>query len=252
MDTPTPPYQPLIEDLLAFADLKVWSVLVTIFGDLAFAERAYLPGPYLSDITGRLGIRTEAQRVALHRLRKDGWITVAKDGRVSRYSLSDLARQETLAVQSRVFDDTVDRPTRAYLILEPSGPGRTDLGGIKLSNGSILTDRRPTDARDLMVSDTAIADLPEWIRTQVLPAETQDSYRRLLDVLSAKVSIPDMPMPDQLTLRILTLHRWRRLVLSHTRTAAHLMGPDWIGNACRARVHQILRQASRPPSSHVT
>lgn len=246
MDKPTPPTQPLIEELLAFGDLKVWSVLVTIFGDLAAEDGAYLPGPYLSEITGRFGIRTEAQRVALHRLRKDGWITVAKAGRISRYSLSDLARQETEAVHSRVFDDAVERPTLAYLILEPPEPGHSEIPGIRLLNGSVLTDEAPRNSNDLLVSKVAIADLPDWARAQAMPPETQDSYRRFMALLSADISTVDMSGADQLTLRILTLHRWRRLVLSHCRTAAHLMGPNWIGNACRARVHAILNAAPRP------
>ena len=251
MDKPTPPYQSLIDDLLAFGDLKVWSVLATIFGDLAAEDGAYLPGPYLSEITGRLGIRTEAQRVALHRLRKDGWITVTKDGRISRYSLSDRARQETEAVYSRVFDDEIDRPTQACLVLARPGRDRSDLTGARLSNGSILTDARPKDVGDLLVSDIAITDLPDWVRTEVMPPDTQTSYRGLFELLSVDISIPDMPKADLLTLRVLTLHRWRRLVLSHSRTAAHLMGPRWIGNACRARVHDILYQAPRPDLSHL-
>lgn len=242
MDTAAPPHQRLFDELLAFGDLKVWSVLVTIFGDLAPDEGASLPGPVLSTLTGRLGIRTEAQRVALHRLRKDGWITVQRDGRVSLYGFSDLARAETAAVHGRVFDAHVDRPQRCFLVI--GEPGR-QVAGIALGGGAFLSVSPPDRRIGLLVSEMAVADLPGWARDKAIPPGVQEGYERLHALLEAGVSGDPVPKSDRLALRILALHRWRRLVLSHSREAAHLMGADWTGNTCRARVHEVLTALPR-------
>ncbi|MCV6595214.1 MAG: hypothetical protein OIF48_19880 [Silicimonas sp.] len=247
MDRPAPHSLRLIDDLLEFGDLKVWSVLATIFGDFAPGEGAVLPGPFLSGLTGRLGIRIEAQRVALHRLRKDGWVDVARRGRVSHYSLSAKARRETAAVQSRVFDAAVARPAQCRLII--TAPGETAppaKGAIAIAPGTWLTTAPPQAVRNGITSEIAIATLPPWARDQAMAPGIQADYTRLHALLMPQIDRPALTAADQITLRILILHRWRRLVLSHRRTAAHLMGPDWVGNHCRARVQALLADLPRP------
>lgn len=252
MDVARDPYQGMIDELLAFGDLKVWSVLVTIFGDLAARRGSYLPGPYLSAITTELGIRPEAQRVALHRLRKDGWIEVEKDGRVSRYGLSALARRETKAVQSRVFDATVPRPVRAHLILrDPEADAGPDAGWLSLGAGVYLSDRAPLPALGDLVSGVAVADLPDWVRRCAIPADIQATYAALAELLRAEVNPALIPADKRLALRLLILHRWRRLVLSHSRQAANVMGEDWLGNTCRDRVQRWLRDLPRPGRAEI-
>ena len=245
MDRATPTAQDLIDALIAFGDLKVWSVLVTIFGDMAPGEGESLPGPFLSGLTSRLGIRTEAQRVALHRLRKDGWIKVQRDGRVSLYGLSDLARAETQSVQSRVFDAQIPRPERCYIVLaDPAGPS-AKIDGVEIGGGAVLT-IEPPKAPGLLVSELAVEDVPGWARDKAVPPGLQEDYERLLSLLADPLEVAGLTEPDRLALRVLVLHRWRRLVLSHNRTAAHLMGADWTGNTCRARVHAVLDALPRP------
>ena len=63
-----------IADLRALGGQRVWSLMVSLFGDLAQAEGAGIDGPVLSRIMTAMQIRPEATRVALHRLRNDGWI----------------------------------------------------------------------------------------------------------------------------------------------------------------------------------
>lgn len=52
---------------------RVCSLLVTFFGELAQATPNMVSVITLNNLTRLLGIRSEAMRVALHRLRKDGW-----------------------------------------------------------------------------------------------------------------------------------------------------------------------------------
>ena len=77
----------MIDDLLKLGEVKVWSVLVTLFGDLAPGQTDHLAGPDVSRLVERLAIKPEALRVALHRLRKDNWIESSKSGRISHLSL---------------------------------------------------------------------------------------------------------------------------------------------------------------------
>ena len=246
MDVAVASYQRMIDDLLDFGDLKVWSVLVTIFGDLAHRSGDFLPGPFLTAITTELGIKPEAQRVALHRLRKDGWIEVEKDGRVSHYALSALARRETEAVQARVFDARTPRLEPIYLVLvNPDVGYEAPRNWVPLGPATFLTDQTPEPETALLVTETQVKDLPDWARQRAIPEEISAAYLALAQHLEVDLSLDTIPARKRMALRILILHRWRRLVLSHSPTAANMMRPDWSGNLCRDRVQRWLTDLPR-------
>ena len=64
----------MIDTLAALGDLRVWSVIITIFGDSVQPRGGTVAATTLARITGRMAIRPEALRVALHRLARDGWL----------------------------------------------------------------------------------------------------------------------------------------------------------------------------------
>ena len=77
--TLTDPLHDALAQLRDSSDLRVWSVIVTLMGDLTVmgtpgADASGVSGQALGKVMAALGIRPEATRVALHRLRKDGWI----------------------------------------------------------------------------------------------------------------------------------------------------------------------------------
>ncbi|TNF17581.1 MAG: PaaX family transcriptional regulator, partial [Rhodobacteraceae bacterium] len=62
--------------------------MISVFGVLAQDESARIIGPLLRLLTERIGITPAAMRVAIHRLRKDGWIDSQRHGRTSVYFLT--------------------------------------------------------------------------------------------------------------------------------------------------------------------
>ena len=97
----------LIEDLANIEKIKTWSLIVTMFGDLDECHPQSLSGKEIGAILGHIGIKPEAVRVALHRLKKDGWIHATKSGREVEYGLSQNGLQETAAVYDDVYRRTV-------------------------------------------------------------------------------------------------------------------------------------------------
>ena len=83
------PTTALIEDLSSLETIKTWSLIVTLFGDLDGEPQVVLSGKDIGAILGHIGIKPEATRVALHRLKRDGWIDTQRAGREVFYSLSD-------------------------------------------------------------------------------------------------------------------------------------------------------------------
>ena len=82
-----------IQRIAECGPIRVWSLVVTIMGDLCQSPDTCIPGKTLGDLVGRLGITNQALRVALHRLRRDGWIQTVREGRTSNYFLSGRFRK---------------------------------------------------------------------------------------------------------------------------------------------------------------
>ena len=103
--------------------LKVWSVIVTVLGDIAqIHPKTEIIGPVLTDVLARIGIQPEAVRVALHRLRRDDWIESRKVGRISYLRLTAKGLSETASVADRVFAPLPPAPDHWCLVVAPPHP----------------------------------------------------------------------------------------------------------------------------------
>jgi phenylacetic acid degradation operon negative regulatory protein len=244
-------YQAVLERLLACGPIKAWSLIVTILGDLAAEQGARVPGPVLTQLTDPMGMKPEALRVAIHRLRRDGWITSERDGRVSHYGLTAHGRGLTRSVSERVYGHAPRMPDSWQVLIAPNA---------EALQGLDYPDMIPISARVALLPDGA-GDLPEtlfawraepgalpgWVKPILVPDELAAAYARLTSALDAALALgaPDAPL-ERAVLRLVALHQWRRLVLRHGMATDALMGPDWDGARCRARVTALLAMLARP------
>lgn len=83
--------------------LRVWSLVVTVFGDAAAPRGGRMPAAALTAITGRLGVGAGAARTALSRLVADGTLTREREGRASFHRLSPAAAAEVAAASRLIY-----------------------------------------------------------------------------------------------------------------------------------------------------
>lgn len=243
--------------LLALGGHRVWSLMVTLFGDLAQARGSAIDGPVLSDVMTAMDIRPEAVRVALHRLRNDDWIVSRKYGRTRRHSLTAASRAESLSASPRIYSSPPAQDTGWQLaILEDASSGQDEMA--KLGFAPLLprvylaeaTARAPRNA--LVLSG---GDVPRWLRQQIGPQMLEADYRALLPVLkTADKGLHEGSLDPVQTavLRCLIVHNWRRIVLRHPHLPAALLPDDWAGDACHILVSEMLDRFPRPPIVHFT
>ena len=238
---------------------RVWSIIVTVFGDLAQRPGDRLSGAALSRIIEPLGIRPEAIRVALHRLRKDGWLESAREGRESRHFLTEFGRARSAAVSPRIYDPApaVARTWHALIAGDPEGVAA--LGALMLTESYIgIGDSvalgegpLPRDSDGLLGLEISALRVPDWLRNAIIPPELNTACRDLaaaLERADALVPPEGAGAPLQTaTLRTLIVHRWRRVVLRHPDLPAAFYPADWPGAACRERVFRLLDRLPRPP-----
>lgn len=239
------------------AELRTWSLIVTIFGDMARAPGAEIPGPVLNALTARMGVKPETTRVALHRLRKDGWIASRRAGRVSHYLLTDTGRAEAETASARIFARQPASPDTWHLVL--LGPGADASVRLERDAAMSAAGRIPLAPdtwlgagvapenldQDGFVIDGTTPRVPGWLRQQLMPDDLFVAYAALDQRLAAaKAALDTLPAPlspiDTGAIRILVVHGWRRLVLRHPDLPDAFFPTDWTGASTRAQVHDLL------------
>ncbi len=239
--------------LRALGGRRVWSLMISLFGDLAQVEGEAIEGPVLSMIMGALQVKPEAVRVALHRLRNDGWLTSAKSGRISHHALTAKGRTESAAASPRIYA-APDRTQGAWqmVLVEEAGATLDD-------RFVAITPRVFIGSATLTVPDNALcfagSDVPQWLRQQVEPVRLRPEYDALHHTLAvlndALPEASEMSAVEVAVLRCLIVHNWRRLVLKHPVLPAALISPDWPGHQCHLLVADLLARFERPALAYM-
>lgn len=239
--------------LLALGGHRVWSLMVTLFGDLAQEKGSQIEGPVLSAVMAVMDVRPEAVRVALHRLRNEGWIASRKQGRTGSHALTQASHSETLAASTRIYARPNEQEAKWRLILlEDAGdPPRKDMeerGFAQLMPRVYLGGMQSAAPGSAMVLTGGAA--PQWLRQQISEQMLEPEYAALLPVLRAiDRSIPagSLDALHTTALRCMIVHNWRRIVLRHPALPRSLLPDDWAGQSCHLMVDRLLTRFPRPP-----
>lgn len=255
---PSDPYAHTIAALTSLGSLRVWSLMVTIFGDLAQEDGTSIQGPTLSAILSEMNIRPEAVRVALHRLRNDGWITSTKTGRTSNHQLTALGRSESAKASARIYADPDSTATGWRVIVLPDATNinarrLAKLGFLPLMPRTFIGDAAATPPPGALVLQGP--EIPDWLPEQFEPQDLARDYAALSDALEAATS--SLPAAAELTalqtavLRCMIVHCWRRIVLKHPNLPRALFTPNWAGHSCHQMVSELLRSYPRPSLTQI-
>ncbi len=96
------PLSPILAALHA-APLRVWSIIVTLYGDAIVARGGMLDLATMLRIFAAMGIGPGAVRTAVSRLAADGWLVGRKVGRASFYRLTGKGEEIFAAAARRIY-----------------------------------------------------------------------------------------------------------------------------------------------------
>lgn len=216
------PLAPLITALHDEGRLRVWSLIITVFGDSVQPRGGTICSARLGALLGRIGVEPGAQRTALSRLARDGWIDAARAGRLSHYRLTRSGKAQFADATHRIYAPPQTTPITLWtLSLEDDPPpGAILLGGLVLRPAQDPAPRsrfRMTGTIDTLTPDLHAA----------LPAAGHlDALRQLRSDLAHLERLPDDPL-SAAAARTLLIHRWRRLILRFGELHSPLLPPDW-------------------------
>lgn len=234
----------LTDALLALETPKTWSLIATVFGDL---DGEQLSGKALWALLEPLGVKKEAMRVALHRLKKEGWIGSEKRGREGVYRLSDLARKETIAARQDVYRQDPKYPEGWRICI--TGPDTTAPEGahIVLDRSLFLvpaTAAIASGAIGLPLPRIPTTDLPEWFEDRLVPGHIRAQAVPLTALATA--FLHERPRGvEAVSARLLFVHYWRKMAL-RTGVWAHIsLLPSGVMARCQAVIGQVLDSSER-------
>ena len=184
---------------------RVWSFIVTIFGDLAREDSHYISSRTLNRLTAQIGVKPEATRVALHRLRKEDWLESAKFGRESHYRLTDNGRALSREAAPRIYGAASNKAWMLALY----DPNKIAPEGLRISSGISLVASECAGAMNLAVTDP----LPLWMVDRLVQGDVQSAIHNLHARLAGFTAEPDAAELDRAVLRLSLVHEWRRVIL---------------------------------------
>ncbi len=213
------PIAPLINALHAQGRLRVWSLVITVFGDLVQDRGGEVSTARLGQLLGRVGVEQGTLRTALSRLGRDGWVTSTRSGRTSLYRLSPEGLARFAPATTRIYAAPAEGPVDSWTIrveldaagnevlhLTPEGEDRDRSGDLRLTG--------------------RIEELSDAFRAKLLTSSHRHALAGLaldLDALD-RVDLAD-PL-DAAAARMLLIHRWRRIVLRYDDLRPDLMPGD--------------------------
>jgi phenylacetic acid degradation operon negative regulatory protein len=250
----------LIDQLHGRGRLRVWSIVITIFGDAVQVRGERVAMADLQAMTSALRIDVGALRAAMSRLAKEGWVVREKLGRHSFYRLSRLGQDMFLGASERIYTPpaAIER-CKWRMAIPPKLSGETktrlereirDLGGITLPSGPVLwpewaaPSHNLLAAFDMLVLDAELRHFPQWALAHIAPSDIAARYRSILSgfgPFAGKGVLKLTPLQAMAT-RLLLIHQWRRLVLRHPLLPAECCPADWPGGACHALVADVYHR----------
>ncbi|MCV3241124.1 PaaX family transcriptional regulator C-terminal domain-containing protein [Mesorhizobium sp. ZC-5] len=260
----TPALDHLISRLHERGRLRVWSLVITIFGDAIVPRGGQVPLTVLQEIMGRLKVEPGALRTALSRLAADQWVTREKDGRNSLYALDEHGRHAFDLATRRIYAaGPPDWDGTWAVAIVPPGNGKdsaraaalTEAGFVEAGGGTWL---RPETARS-PDADAALAGMLVFRQRplQTPPGaagfwrveETARAYEAFATAMSplAKALEDGAASPlEAMAARALLIHDWRRIVLHDPGLPAALLPQGWPGDDARAIARGIYAKLARP------
>jgi len=237
--------------------LRVWSLVITIFGDAVQLRGGRVAISVMQSLTDRLGVEVGALRTAMSRLAKDGWVTREKRARHSFYRLNSNGAGEFEAATRRIYagQSGLDRCDLTIGVLPK---GRSDAGirkflaqshALGVRNGvAIWANDTAPPAHDLEKSGVFCVQgnpwvTPNWVKEALGSDDHKTRYRNLSarwDQAANNISLLHKLEPlDAMALRTLLIHDWRRCLLRQPDLPAELLPGDWPEPECRAQIGAI-------------
>ncbi len=226
--------------------LRVWSLIITFFGDVVALRGGRVALSTLQDAMGLLHIEPGAVRTALSRLAGEGWVERERQGRLSFYKLTAEGRAKFDEPTRLIYASSAGQWDGEWTVAVDAGDNSLhlqDQGFVSLGGKAWL--RAGGDAGslpdDLLVITGKGSRLPTGLLS-LWPLDEQAAlYSAFIDDWQDFGTTGNIAAAEAMSARTLLIHDWRRIVLRDPALPDVLLPDDWIGHKARRLAGQTYR-----------
>lgn len=281
---PTSPHSTWIAQTLAADPPRPKSLLTTVFGDALAPHGGSVWLGSLIDLLAPFGVHDRLLRTTVFRLAQEGWISAAREGRRSSYSLTASARERFARAYRRVYSPPVDTWDGSWTIIfnaagNGDAAGRSALrkelqweGYYMIAPGLAAHPDSEHDVLHDILVRTGMADQVYVCRATELPdvghlplqelvaagwdlTEVEQGYRHFLAQYEPLQTLLARGLPldagQAFVMRTLLIHAYRRVQLHDPQLPAALLPAEWPGTAAYALTRALYRTLCEPSERHV-
>lgn len=254
--------------LQAETPLRVWSLIVTIFGD-AVMNRGAIPEPEpiwiaeLMALLDLLGIDAGIARTNLSRLVANGTLERDKAGRNTFYSLSPTSRADFAEASKRIYAQAPASPAGLFQLVtidrcdnRAAARKRLEVAGFRFMAPTIALrpEHAGKDASEMpsgaiLARAACTPTLTETAREIWQIDDLNAGYRRFEAAFRGLHARPEPEPAEAIALRTIAVHLYRRLVLRDPHLPPEALPTDWAGVRART-LFATLNEQLYPASEH--
>jgi phenylacetic acid degradation operon negative regulatory protein len=257
----SPPIAALLKQFHARKPARIWSLIVTLYGDAIVPRGGSVWIGSLIELMALFGIDAGHVRTAVSRLSSDGWLASTKRGRASYYRLTKSGEAEFLQATQRIYSGipmvqgnmqiaviapAAHDPAAMRAALQAAGYAAVSpvihvgFGALPADlaarDGLFVMTPRPEDRRALAAAAFRVDEVSHAYRDFVA------QFSPLADALASKTPGED----EAMVARTLLIHAFRRVVLRDPGLPADLLPSEWQGEVARALAARIYRVVASP------
>jgi len=262
------------------------SLISTLFGDVVVPQGGKVWVETISGILEPLGINSRLVRTSLFRLSEEGWLQSTKSGRNSFYQLTPVAESQTRLAEKLIYYpqekqwdglwtlvflvmDNIDESARQQLEQELNWLGFGLVAKYVWAHPCVSVEQVAERAKKLDLADKVIcmrcensyqpdkglAVEDQLMASRCLPvADVETEYQHYIDTFAPSIGSSSNKLSacgeqDQLSLRLILMDAYRRIILRDPHLPRALLPEPWIGDAahelCRDIYQQIAPAADR-------
>lgn len=251
----SPPVALLLRQFHARKPARIWSLIVTLYGDAIVPRGGSLWIGSLIEIMALFRIDAGPIRTAISRLSADGWLASVKRGRASYYRLSRGGEDEFLQATRRIYAALPVRQGELQVAaIAPAADAAALRGELKAAGFAAISP----------VLHAGFRELPETLRDRaglflLMPrvedraaiaaaafglddiAKAYDDFIVRYAPVAAWLRDATPSEEEALIVRTLLIHDFRRVVLRDPGLPRDLLPGDWSGEGARALAAEIYR-----------
>ena len=251
------PFESLIAQLHESGSLKVWSLIITFFGDSIVNRGGNVSASTVHTVLDRIDIGSGATRTAFSRLANDGWVKRQKLGRRSYYQLTEQGMRLFSEAAQRIYSPVDSAKNQPDSWLLGMNLDKSALNQLPIANAIVLPNRsmlivNPDERAVKCVSELGflsvtgqLNDVPQWIVDHLRPADWKEQIQALQNSFSHVATELPSDRLSSLATRTLLVHQWRRLLLRYPPIPSALKGESLqLENECREFVGDLYHSLS--------